>query len=148
MMADALLRVLFLTQIHEPVCVFQPWQVSSSRPCEEATQPDTIRPRPQIPNADTTTHQKQHNTNGSEKFFLSSTQNPSLRHRGLTLHGLIMLKSTSSMIPRSLQTSSSETGSVCGSSTSGQRSQTRGRLRDGGGVGAGLSGVCKCCAES
>lgn len=56
----------------------------------------------------------------SPSHYPPPTQNPSLHHRGLTLHRFIMLKSTSSMIPRSPQTSRSETGSVCSSWRRGQ----------------------------
>lgn len=64
--------VLFPSQKHESVCVSQPWQVSSSRPCEEEPQPDTIRPPPNppaltVPPTWNTTH-----TNGSEKSLPSS----------------------------------------------------------------------------
>lgn len=137
--------VLFPSQKHESVCVSQPWQVSSSRPCEEEPQPDTIRPPrtpqrwrsrpPETPHTPTAAKNPSHHPR--------LTQNPSLHHRSLTLHRLILLQSTSSSTLKPPQTS--ETGSVCGGSTSRQRSLRGGQQCEEWTVGGGGGGLWVLC---
>lgn len=68
------------------------------------------------------------------------TQNPSLHHRSLTLHRFILLQSTSSSTLKPLQTS--ETGSVCGGSTSRQRRSAMWGVDCGWGGPGGLWVLC------
>lgn len=64
----------FLSQTHEPVFFFQPWQVSLSRPCEEAKIPSD--PAPKSSSLTLPPTKKQHNINGSEKSFPLSATDP------------------------------------------------------------------------